>query len=137
MKVIEPGHIYDLHSLDGDGKPVRLTFVNREPGTEHPGTQTQECLRALIDRTIHCDNCLRWPGNDLIVYHLRAALALHEARAIERKVEKGELKPEKIAISQDDGHFYLYNGESDPNAAEEQEHEDKLTPRLPTPSHGG
>lgn len=106
MKIIEAGHIYELNSIDG-GEPVRLTFVNREPGTEHPGTQTQEALRSLIDRTMHCDNCLRWPGNDLIIYHLRMALVLHEARALERKVEKGYIRPELMSTSGEDGHFTL------------------------------
>jgi hypothetical protein len=72
----------------------------------HPGTQTQEVLRALIDRTMHCDNCLRWLGNDLIIYHLRMALALHEARALERKTEKGIIMPETIC-THGDGHFAL------------------------------
>lgn len=105
MKVIEPGHIYQLEHQDGTGAGM-LVFVNREHETEHEGTQTQEVLRALIDRTQHCDSCLRWPGNDQIIEHLRMALVLHEARALERKTAKGELKPEKIATS-DDGHFAL------------------------------
>jgi|SRR5215831_20903930 len=110
MKIIEPGHIYELHELDllaNPAPPQKLTFVNREPGHEHPGTQTQEVLRALIDRTMHCDNCLRWPGNDLIIYHLRMALVLHEARALERKVEKGQIHPENIRTNPADGHFEL------------------------------
>jgi hypothetical protein len=92
MRIIEFGHIYDLNWLDGQPKQYkteqivenRLIFVNREKNP-HPGTQTQEVIRALIDRTQHCDNCLRWEGNDLIIYHLRMALVLHEARALLRK----------------------------------------------------
>jgi hypothetical protein len=106
MKIIEPGHIYDLEWLDQPPVPLanRLVFVNRELGTEHGGTQTQEVLRTLIDRTQHCDRCLRWEGNDRIIKHLRMALALHEARALERKTEKGLLHPEKVEID-GDGHF--------------------------------
>lgn len=115
MKIIEPGHIYKLHVLDrpvvkegdSDGVNDTLVFVNREPGSEHPGYQTQEVLRALIDRTMHCDNCLRWEGNDLIIYHLRMALVLHEARALLRKTEKGIITPENIVTSAKDGHFSL------------------------------
>lgn len=103
MKVIEPGHIYQLQHLDGTGAGT-LMFVNREAGTEHEGTQTQEVLRALIDRTQHCDRCLRWDGNDKIIQHLRMALALHESRAIERKTEKGVIEPEKVPVAAD-GHF--------------------------------
>ena len=93
MKVIEPGHVYELDTLDGATRtPMRLTFVNRE-GTPHSGTQTQEVLRviidmldALIDRTNHCDACLRWEGNDQIVKHMseaqrRARLGPAAARA--------------------------------------------------------
>jgi hypothetical protein len=116
MKIIEPGYVYELHSLDG-GEPETLTFVNREDGDEHPGTQTQEVLRALIDRTMHCDNCLRWEGNDKIIYHLRMALALHEARAIELKAEKGYYAPERMKIGAD-GHFTLTDsGVCDTDAA--------------------
>lgn len=102
MKIIEPGHIYDLDVQDGE-EPERLTFVNRED-TPHAGTQTQEVIRALIDRTMHCDNCLRWEGNDLIIHHLRMALALHEARALLRKTTKGIIAPENINLTPD-GHF--------------------------------
>jgi len=111
MKVIEKGHIYELAYLDDDMNKCRsmsenqLVFVNRED-SPHAGTQTQEVIRALIDRTQHCDSCLRWEGNDLIIHHLRMALVLHEARALERKVEKGLICPENIATD-DDGHFAL------------------------------
>lgn len=118
MKIIEPGHVYELNWLDKHvnvpekflGNASYLLFVNRETGTEHAGTQTQEVIRALIDRTRHCDNCLRWPGNDLIIHHLRMALVLHEARALERKTEKGRIAPEKIATDVD-GHFMIHTGE--------------------------
>lgn len=117
MKILEPGHVYQLQHLDGTGAGV-LTFVNREPGAEHEGTQTQEVLRALIDRTQHCDTCLRWDGNDKIIHHLRMALALHESRALERKAEKGLIEPEKVATASD-GHFVIgAEVESKPAAAD-------------------
>src|SRR5271170_5055089 len=109
MVIVEPGHAYILKSIDPDDNEAEtLRFVNREPGTEHPGTQTQEVLRALIDRTMHCDNCLRWAGNDKIIYHLRMALALHESRAIERKAEKGYYLPEQVMTNDADGHFQIH-----------------------------
>lgn len=118
MKILERGHIYQLQQLDfGPNDPdVILRFVNREPGTEHGGTQTQEVIRALIDRTQHCDRCLRWEGNDLIIHHLRMALALHEARAILRKTEKGSLNPEMIKIGLD-GHLLLTPAGYDPKSS--------------------
>lgn len=105
MRIIEAGHIYELAHLDGVGT-TKLTFVNREEGTEHEGTQTQEVLRALIDRTWHCHECLPWEGNSLIVTHLQLALVLHESRALYRKAEKGYYLPEKI-LTGPDGHFHL------------------------------
>ncbi len=56
---------------------------------------------------MHCDQCLPHGINKKIVFHLRMALVLHEARALERKVEKGLLAPERIRISAVDGHFIL------------------------------
>jgi hypothetical protein len=117
MKVIEAGHIYELDELDGDGTPNHLVFVNRE-NNPHPGSQTQEFIRVqidmlnvLIDRTNHCDSCLRWEGNDRIIKcfseaqrQLRLALAHHEARAIERKIERDGLKPE-LKPTNADGHW--------------------------------
>lgn len=137
MKILERGHVYSLNVLDQkDGNTldvvdVILTFVNREPGTEHPGTQTQECIRALIDRTRHCDNCLRWPGNDLIIWHLQQALVLHEARALGRKAAKGYFRPEAIETGKD-GHFVLTPAmPQDELAAPVREPE--LLPDLPEP----
>lgn len=122
MKVIQPGHIYQLDQLDNANAllPQLLVFVNREKGTEHGGTQTQEVLRAtidaiecLIDRTNHCDGCLRWEGNDRIIKALsesqrqmRLALLYHEQRALERKMERGALAPEKVPVGED-GHYQL------------------------------
>lgn len=119
MKVIEPGHIYELEQLDGDGKPQRLVFVNRE-NTPHEGTQIQEVIRMVVDmldclsdRVNHCDGCLRWEGNDHILGHftdaqrrLRLALLLFEQRALERKMDKQGLKPEFIPTAPD-GHFVV------------------------------
>ena len=104
MNIIEPGHIYELRQLDGSDVET-LRFVNRED-RPHAGTTTQEVIRVLIDRTLHCDKCLRWEGNDEIIRHLRMALVLHEARAIVRKVEKGEIVPENIPVAAD-GHFII------------------------------
>lgn len=107
MNVIEPGHVYDLETFSG-GEFVRLTFLNRGPAkNDHNGTLNQEVLRALIDRVIYLNMEESWPLNKEIVYHLRMALVLHEARALIRKVEKGTLTPEHIDVADCDQHFLL------------------------------
>lgn len=107
MKIVKPGHVYELQCVDTE-EVQRITFVCREPQMLlHGGVQTQEVLRMLIDRTMHCDNCLPHRNNDPIIYHLRMALVLHEARALERKVEKGLIEPENIATMAHDGHYAL------------------------------
>jgi hypothetical protein len=112
MRIIEPGHIYEFANMDfkienpKHKHSQQIEFLNREEGKKHPGIQTQDVIRAAINRTQHCDRCLRWEGNDLIIYHLRMALVLHEARALIRKVEKEELKPELVSLNED-GHFTL------------------------------
>lgn len=115
MKIIESGHIYQLDEVntnDTNGstiirqEPQIIYYVNNEGPKFYNGIQSQELLRVLIDRTMHCDNCLRWPTNDKIIFHLRMALILHEARALERKVEKEKLEPEYVRLA-NDGHFIL------------------------------
>lgn len=112
MRVIERGHIYEPVNREefpnsnamADGQ--RLIFINKEPGREHNGTTTQEVIRILIDRTRHCANCMPHPNNERIVYHLRMALILHEARALERKVEKWYFQPEYLLTGKD-GHLQV------------------------------
>lgn len=107
MKIIDPGHEYELASIDGE-LPQRIKFVKRFRGVEnHPGTTNQEVLRMLIDRVMRLNLEQPWNGNLEIVQHLRAALVLHEARALLRKVEKEELCPELVEVSPRDGHFKL------------------------------
>lgn len=112
MHVLEPGHIYMLDALDSEQKES-LTFVKRDydPANNlnylqnHGGTTNQEVLRALIDRVKYLDTQLPCAENKEIIYHLRMALILHEARALKRKVEKGSLLPEKVPTAPHDLHF--------------------------------
>lgn len=92
MKIIKPGHVYDLQHLESSGAE-RLTFICRSSKAiqhpeEHAGTNTQEVLRALIDRTKYLDGIIDAIENDDTVYHLRMALLGYEGRAYRRKQEK-------------------------------------------------
>ena len=90
MEIEEPGHIYILNNLDGTEK-TRLVFVNRNNCYEHEGTTNQEVIRALVDRVKYMEQQLPWDGNNKILFHLRMALVLHEARVLERKTEEGKI----------------------------------------------
>ncbi len=89
MKILDAGHDYDLNSLDG-GQPVRLTFVKRSgdkyPFNEghHPGTNAQEVLRALIDRTEYLNRQMPCAETEAAAGCLKAALAFYELRAAGR-----------------------------------------------------
>lgn len=54
MKVVQPGHIYEVDPL-GSGEVQRIVFCRRSSAMvdygdgEHPGTNTQELLRVIID----------------------------------------------------------------------------------------
>lgn len=95
MEVVDPGHVYRLKILDGDDGTYDssheiLTFLKREgegyPGNvgHHPGTTTQEVLRALIDRAKYVNNQIPDGSNDLVIAHLRDAIWHLEERAARR-----------------------------------------------------
>ena len=86
MKVLDPGHIYELAHLDGDSSSL-LIFVKRM-GEKYPGNDcaregvtTQEVLRALIDRLQYVDNQHPWDENKFVIKLLRNAIFGLEIRA--------------------------------------------------------
>lgn len=86
MKVLDPGHDYELDVLDGDFK-IQLTFVKRVgdkyPGntTDFPGTNMQEVMRALIDRCYYLNNQIYSPDTSEVIRLLRRAIYHLEHRA--------------------------------------------------------
>ena len=99
MKIVEAGHRYALKHVDSDGYEL-LTFIRRNSSaitheSEHPGTNVQEVLRALIDRSLFLDDVIPAPETMDAVWHLRMALFSYEARAYRRKQQKlNRKKPE-------------------------------------------
>lgn len=90
MKVLEPGHGYELDVIDGDGK-AELWFVKRTgenyPGNEEPphsGVVCQEVLRALIDRCKYLNNQLPCVETQSVIHLLRTAMFMFEQRAAKR-----------------------------------------------------
>lgn len=108
MKVINPGHYYELANIKIKGK-TNLSFY-QDPvingGAVSCGTNCQEVIRVLIDRVKFLDSQKPWAGNDEIINHLRQALALFECRAIVRKVETGEYDIESFPTGLD-GHILI------------------------------
>lgn len=100
MKVIDPGHEYELDVYDTDrvNDPsavayivdARLRFVKREgPGYpfnvgHHAGTNCQEVIRVLIDRVQYLQKQIPCDENVVVITKLREALWQFEQRAAER-----------------------------------------------------
>lgn len=99
MKVLEPGHVYELANLDSDGVQV-LTFLRRSSPAiqhefDHPGTNTQELIRVIIDltkividRTQFLDEVIPAIENQDLIWHARMLLLGYEGRAYRRKQDK-------------------------------------------------
>ena len=86
MKVLDPGHLFQLDSLDGDFYQ-ELRFVKREgekfPGNvgSYSGTTMQEVLRALMSRLLYLENQKPHQLNKHVYRHLMEAIFLLEERA--------------------------------------------------------
>lgn len=89
MRILDAGHIYLLDSLDG-GTEQQLTFVKREGDNfpfnqgSHSGTNCQEVLRALIDRTRYLLSQKPCMETEQALHNLESALAWFEVRAARR-----------------------------------------------------
>ena len=89
MKIIDPGHIYELRQL-GDANTQTIRFIKRCGGAvqysqEWSGLQTQEVLRALIDRTEYLNDILPCKETIEAKRCLQMALYWYEVRALRRK----------------------------------------------------
>lgn len=93
MKVVDPGHTYELGQLDVGPyteEPHLLVFVKRSgpnfPGNfgHYGGTTLQEVLRAVVDRLKYVDNQLSSPYTQMALRHAKEAIYCLELRAAER-----------------------------------------------------
>ena len=93
MKVLDPGHEYELAILDdfeNDLAPQHLRFVKRfgpgYPGNvnSYAGTNLQEVLRVLIDRVQYLEAQISDPSNGMVIKNLRECILLLELRAADR-----------------------------------------------------
>lgn len=96
MRIIWPGHTYEVEEYDNpypqpDDKLQQIRFMHRvgdgypgNEGIEHSGTNSQELIRVLIDRTKYLHNQIPAAENRGIIENLRTALLLYELRAARR-----------------------------------------------------
>lgn len=89
MKILDAGHSYELSAIEGGASQV-LSFVKRDGDNfpfnsgNHDGTNVQEVLRAIIDRTEYLNRQKPCAETEAASGCLRAALALYELRAARR-----------------------------------------------------
>lgn len=100
-KVKDPGHVYELPNLDGDGVQI-LRFVKRcgskYPGNAdaHPGTTLQAVMRCLIERLQYLQVQVPCRENEAIIIRLIDSLWLLENRAATRHGYDFDYRPEDM-----------------------------------------
>jgi hypothetical protein len=95
LRVVEPGHIYEVHNVDGPGVQ-RIIFVRRRGDDgrmlkideRHKGILAQELMRVLIDRTLYLNAEAPCVEDIEAINLLRRCLMLFESRAARRTIEK-------------------------------------------------
>lgn len=107
MKVLVPGHRYELTNLKANGSSI-LQF--HQDGFIHgetiDGPSTQEVIRACIDRVKELDKEKHWDRNHEIIQHGKMMIAEFEMRALYYKVLKGGFAIENMPV-EEDGHIWL------------------------------
>lgn len=90
MKILDPGHCYNLDTFDGN-EEQNLIFMHRvgpgfpgNQGESYSGTNCQEVLRVLIDRVKYLNVQVPCIENGIILVSLRDALLQFEIRAARR-----------------------------------------------------
>lgn len=103
MKVLDPGHSYEFEDYDKKEHdlPPTLFFMKRvgphypgNTGESHHGTNCQEVLRGLIDRTKYLENQIHCEENAEIIRYMRYCILLFEKRAA--RIHGRELQAEKL-----------------------------------------
>lgn len=87
MKIVDPGHSYEVDVYDGIGGTESIVFMKRQgpgfPGNvgENPGTNCQELIRVLIDRLKYLNNQIPCHDNLRAIADARRMLLEFERRA--------------------------------------------------------
>jgi hypothetical protein len=115
VRVIEPGHVYEVQNVDGDGTQ-RIEFVRRRDDeaamlpqeARHEGILTQELMRVCIDRTLYLNAEAPCAENVTIIDNLRECLKLYEMRAARRSIEKLPM-PERQDVCEICQHIFCHH----------------------------
>ena len=95
MKILTPGHKYELASMEG-GAPQVLQFIEKKPVfqpantapkpliTVHDGTTNEEVLRVLIDRIELLNGRVPCRENSITITKLQEAMMWQEKRTASR-----------------------------------------------------
>jgi len=101
MKIITPGHRYELSNFENPIDNQTLQFIEKRPSphtsdapmeTVHEGTTSEEVLRVLIDRMNHLQDKFPCRENAVVITHLETALLWLDKRTADRKARDVEGK---------------------------------------------
>lgn len=110
MKVIQPGHVYEL-SNKGEGHQTLTFFKDLPLGVDdnHDGVLIQEVLRAVLDRLLELYGQKPCQETHEMIVHGRAMFVLAEKRAFGNTLEKAYAKsgyyPEQLPTD-NNGHIF-------------------------------
>lgn len=99
MKVIVPGHQYDLKNFENESTDQTIQFIHKEP-TETPGelktiadgTTNEEVLEMLIDRMQFLQSKFACRENAIVITKLEESLMWLNKRTEDRKKRNVEGK---------------------------------------------
>ena len=91
MKVLDPGHCYELNLVDG-GPPQTIQFIDKRPEgagsqrliTAVDGTTNEEVLAMLIDRMYWLQNLASCRENSIVITKLEECLMWLNKRTADR-----------------------------------------------------
>ena len=100
MKILTPGHKYELANFEQVGQPGQtLQFIEKAPvgaagqlTTVHDGTTNEEVLRVLIDRMQSLQSKFPCRENAIVITKLEESLMWLEKRTADRKARGVEGK---------------------------------------------
>lgn len=100
MKVLTPGHLYELESFEPAEVAQRLQFIEKVPvapgstelKTVNNGTTNEEVLTMLVNRLNYLNAVFPCRENSIAITHIETALLWLNRRTVDRKARGVEGK---------------------------------------------